>query len=64
MLTGTEVRALLAEHYTSEELVDILELEPKDIVQAFDENIEELHDEICQRIREDTGYGETSSDEN
>ena len=57
-MTRKELTQILKDHYTSEELIDALELEPHDIVDAFEESIEILFDELVQRVRDELGYGE------
>jgi hypothetical protein len=56
-LTLNEMKQLLKDYFTSEELCELLELEPEDIVEIFQEEINDKYEEILNRIQEETGYG-------
>ena len=57
MLTLPELTKVIYEHYTVEELVDILEISSAQLCDAFEELIIEEQDELLRRVREDLGYG-------
>jgi hypothetical protein len=57
MLTHSELCKLLEEHYTSEELVDMLDIPPRGIVRGWTSYIEDNFEMLLQRVQEDTGYG-------
>lgn len=57
-MTRNELVQILKDHYTCDELIDALELEPHEIVDAFAESIEVKFDELVERVRDELGYGE------
>jgi hypothetical protein len=55
-MTLTEIIQILMNNYTSEELVELLDLSPENICLAFEDEIMDQLDDICERIKEDLGY--------
>jgi transcriptional regulator GlxA family with amidase domain len=51
-----EVNQILRENFTVEELAELLDLQPEDLIDGFQDKIEEHFDKIVERIREDLGY--------
>jgi hypothetical protein len=56
MYTIDELTRIIRDNYTPDELIDILELKTTDICERFDDVIEDLYDELCQKIIDDLGY--------
>lgn len=56
MLTLNELQEMLSLHYTAEELVDMLEITPQDIVSAFTENVYDNQEKLLKTVKEDIGY--------
>ena len=55
MLTLDELMGVLSEHYTSEEIIDILKVSPETLVDGLEDYIEEHYNEVHKTLEED-GY--------
>jgi len=58
MFTIDEIRKILADNYTPEELVDLLCISSETMVDVFADDIEDRFEEIEATIMEDLGYDE------
>lgn len=56
MFTYNEVSEILSNHYTPEELVDILEVDSDTLVKNARDTIEDRLEELSEMIAEDLGY--------
>ena len=56
MFTLNELIHILKENYTSEELVDFLEITPEMLTTEFAGIIEEKSEELEEMVKEDLGY--------
>jgi hypothetical protein len=61
MLTLDELRHVLINNYTAEELVDILRLTSSDIIEGFDDVVEDKFDYLIRVVKEDLGYASDES---
>ena len=58
MLTELELYSVLGKYYTSEELVDMLNITPEELLFAFCDKIDDCFDELVEHIGEEVGYYE------
>jgi hypothetical protein len=63
MLTHAEIRTVLKENYTVEELCDMIGLTPEDIVREFACEINDIQETILERIYDDLGWGGGDNEE-
>ena len=55
-MTMNEVSKILAEHFTPEEILDVLRIDSPELVECLQDVIEEEYDRVVSRIKEDIGY--------
>ena len=56
MLTLPELSGILADHYTVEELCDMLGISARQLIEMTEEIIELRQYELLRRVQEDLGY--------